>query len=76
MAATVAGPEPEMAAKNMQVATEAMAMPPGRAPSISSATARSRSDKPPSPMKMPAATKNGMAMMGKLSMEVKLIWAI
>ncbi len=71
MAATVAGPDPLIAAKNMQVAMLARAMPPERPPTISSARASRRWESPPAPMKMPAAMKKGMAMIGKLSMDVK-----
>ena len=41
MAATVAGPEPLMAAKNMQVRMVAMAMPPYMPPTTSSASSKS-----------------------------------
>ena len=73
MAATVAGPEPEMAAKNIEVPMAARAIPPGKEPSSSSARFKRRLESPPAPMKTPAAIKNGMAMIGKLSIEVKAI---
>ena len=75
MAATVAGPEPLIAAKNIEVAIVASAIPPYSEPSISSASANSRCDRPPAPMNTPAAMKKGIAMIGKLSMEVKAICA-
>ena len=76
MAATVAGPEPLMAAKNMQVAMLARAMPPARPPTSSSARDSRRRERPPAPMNTPAAMKKGIAMMGKLSMEVKATLAM
>ena len=76
MAATVAGPEPLRAPKNMQVTMAIKPMPPYRPPTISSASLSSRCERPPAPMNTPAAMKNGMAMMGKLSMEVKEICAM
>ena len=75
MAATVAGPEPLMAPKNMQVATVVSAMPPYMPPTSSSASPSRRWESPPAPMNTPAAMKNGMAMVGKLSSEVKDTWA-
>ena len=57
MAATVAGPEPLMAAKNMQVRMVAMAMPPYMPPTISSASSKSCLLMPPTPIMIPAAMK-------------------
>ena len=76
MAATVAGPEPLMAPKNMQVTMAVRPMPPYRPPTISSASLSRRRERPPAPMNTPAAMKKGMAMIGKLSMEVKATCAI
>ena len=70
MAATVAGPEPLMAAKNMQVAMVARARPPVLSPKKASASLRSLLLRPPSPMNTPVAMKKGMAMMAELSMLV------
>ena len=47
MADTVAGPEPEMAAKNMQAITVTMASPPVMAPTRASASTTRRREIPP-----------------------------
>ena len=47
IAETVAGPEPDIAAKNMQAVTVTIASPPSTAPTIASARATSLLDIPP-----------------------------
>ena len=60
-AATVAGPEPEMAPKNMATTTQTMAMPPRTWPMQLSIKWTRRLEMPDSAMTFPESTKNGMA---------------
>ncbi len=76
IAETVAGPEPEMAAKNMQARTVTMARPPMMNPTRLSARATSRLEIPPLHMSAPARMKNGIANRGKESSPVKDFCAI
>ena len=79
-AATVAGPEPDTAAKNMQTKTVTMAKPPVMRPKNTLQTSRIRRDTPPAPIKSPAKMNKGIARIGNESqlvinacgMEVKL----
>ena len=71
MADTVAGPEPEMAAKNMQANTVTMARPPAMKPTRLSARFTRRLEMPPLHMSAPARMKKGMARKGKASSPVK-----
>ncbi len=66
-AATVAGPEPETAAKNMQTNTVTMAIPPVMRPKKTLQTFKIRDDTPPAPIKSPERMKSGMAKIGKES---------
>lgn len=68
-AAVVAGPEPEMAPKNMQVMTVTMARPPVRWPTRESKNSTSRLDRPPPSIRAPDRMKKGMAIRGKESQE-------
>ena len=70
MATTVAGLEPEMAAKKVQESTEAMASPPGIQPTRVVAKRMMRRAAPPAERKAPQRTKKGMDMMTKLSSPV------
>jgi len=76
IAATVAGPEPEMAAKNMQVTTAMMARPPVKRPKNTLPTLSRRLDRPPWPIRSPARMKKGTAIRGNESMDVTRPWAI
>ena len=67
-AATVAGPEPEIAPKNMATMTQTMAMPPRWWPTQSSMKAIRRLEMPASAMMLPERTKNGMASSRNLDM--------
>ena len=66
-AATVAGPEPETAAKNMHTSTVTMAIPPVMRPKNTLQTLRMRRDTPPAPIRSPAKINIGTAKMGKES---------
>ena len=61
MATTVAGDEPESAAKSMQAKTPAMANPPGRWPTQAMAKRMIRLATPPVDMKLEARMKKGIA---------------
>ena len=67
-AATVAGPEPEMAPKKQATITATMAMPPRRWPTQSSANATRRLEMPALAIMLPDRTKNGMASSRNLAM--------
>ncbi len=75
MAATVAGPEPEIAAKNMQVATATRPSPPVKRPNRISPTSSRRREMPPWPIRSPARMKKGTAISGKESIEVTRLCA-
>ena len=70
MAATVAGPEPEIAAKNMQATTATMARPPVIRPKKQLKVLSSRLEMPPPLISSPAKTKKGTAIRGNESMAV------
>ena len=84
MAMTVAGEEPDMAAKKIQAITEAMARPPLNLPTKSFMTFTRRSDMAPSAMMFPARIKKGTPSKTKLSSplnnccirDVRGVWAI
>ena len=61
IATTVAGDEPESAAKSMQASTEAIARPPLKWPTEAIAKRMMRRATPPVDMKADASTKNGIA---------------
>ena len=67
-AATVAGPEPEMAPKKQATTTQTMAMPPLRWPMQSSMNWTRRVEMPALAMMLPESTKNGMASSRNLAM--------
>ncbi|MCY1462791.1 hypothetical protein D9M71_806010 [compost metagenome] len=60
-AATVAGLEPDSAAKSMQASTAAIARPPRMWPTQALAKSIRRRATPPVVMKAPASRKNGIA---------------
>ena len=70
IAITVAGLEPDKVAKKAQATMEAMARPPGIQPTSVTAKLMMRLATPPSVRKVPASTKNGTAMIAKLSRPV------
>jgi hypothetical protein len=72
---TAAVAEPEMAPNIMQVSTLTYDSPPVKWPTRAAAKSISRRAIPPSPIKMPARMKNGMASSGKLAMPVDIRWA-
>ncbi len=71
MATTVAGLEPETAAKSAQAATPARPNPPYQCPTIAEAKAIMRRATPPWVRKLPARMKKGIAMISNFSMPVK-----
>jgi hypothetical protein len=70
IAATVAGPDPEMAEKNIQATIVTIASPPNTKPINASAKFKRRFDIPPSPINNPAKIKKGIAINGKESKDV------
>lgn len=74
MAITVAGEEPEIAAKNMQAITEATARPPVNLPTKSFMIFTSLSEIAPSAMILPARIKKGTPSRTKLSRPLKSCW--
>ena len=70
MATTVAGPEPEIAAKKIQARTPEIPSPPGIQPTSELMKAISRLAMAPLVMMVPARTKNGIASRIKLSSEL------
>ena len=72
MAATVAGPDPEIAAKNMQVRIATMPNPPVRLPSRESQKLISRLEMPPPSIRLPEIMNRGIASRGKESVEVNI----
>ena len=66
-AATVAGPEPEIAAKNIHTTTVTIARPPVYLPKKALAVFMRRLDIPPPPIISPARTKNGIDIVVKES---------
>ena len=71
MATTVAGLEPDTAAKSAQAMTPASPSPPCQWPIIEVANAIMRFATPPWVRKLPARMKNGIAMISNFSMPVK-----
>ena len=63
MAITVAGAEPDRAAKNAQAKTSARPIPPRTLPTKQFANFTMRREMPPFVIRLPARTKNAMAMM-------------
>ena len=76
MATTVAGEEPEMAAKKMQARMPAMASPPGNQPTRALTKAMSFLAIPPRVMMSPARMKKGMARSINLSRALKSCWVM
>ena len=64
-AAVVAGPEPELAEKNMDARMVTMPSPPRMPPIMASATSTSLRESPPRSMTIPARKNMGTAMRGK-----------
>ena len=62
IATTVAGLEPDTAANNIHANTDAIAKPPRKWPTAAIANRTIRLATPPVDMRLPANTKNGMAM--------------
>ena len=75
IAATVAGFEPDSAAKNAEAITVIIPSPPGIVPTKDLANSTSRRDIPPVSIKPPAIIKKGMAMNGNESTAVNIRWA-
>ncbi len=69
-AITVAGLDPEIAAKSAQATTAARPMPPCQCPTIEVAKAIIRFATPPWVRKFPARMKKGIAMISNFSMPV------
>ena len=74
MAITVAGEEPEMAAKNIHAITDAIARPPVNLPTKSFITLTNLPEIAPSAMILPARIKNGTPRRTKLSSPLKSCW--
>ena len=70
-AATVAGPDPEIAPKNIATTTQTMAIPPFWCPMQSSIKFTSLLEIPDSAMTLPERTKNGMARRRNFAMPEK-----
>ena len=64
MAETVAGAEPEIAAKNALASVVIKASPPAIVPTRLSAKSTKRREMPPEPIRFPANIKKGMASKG------------
>ena len=75
-AATVAGPEPEIAAKNIHTTTVTIARPPWILPKNTLARFSSLLEIPPPPISSPAKMKKGIAIVGKESQPVTMFCAI
>lgn len=73
MAATVAGPEPEIAAKNIHVRIAAIPRPPGSQPRIELQKLISLLEIPPVSIRLPATMKSGTASDGKESVAVNIL---
>src|SRR4051812_22416285 len=70
MATTVAGDEPDTAAKSAHARTPASPRPPAQWPTMDEANAIIRLATPPCVRKLPARMKNGIAMISNFSMPV------
>ena len=66
IATTVAGPEPEIAAKNIQAHTVTIASPPAFLPKRELKQSTRRREIPPLPINSPAKQKSGIANKEKL----------
>ena len=75
MATTVAGDDPETAAKSAHAITPASASPPCQWPTMDEAKLIMRRATPPCVRKLPARMKNGIAMISNFSMPVKSLSA-
>lgn len=73
---TVAGADPDRAAKKAQASTRARAMPPRTLPTMQLAKFTRRREMPPLVMRLPARIKNGIAMMDVDSRPPKIRWAM
>jgi hypothetical protein len=71
MADTVAGPDPEIAAKNIHARVVTIASPPVRKPTRLLAKFNRRLETPPYLIRFPARIKKGMAIKGKESRAAK-----
>ncbi len=74
IATTVAGEDPEIAAKKRQAITVAIASPPLKRPTKSFITFTIRVEIAPSAMMLPAKIKNGTPKSTKLSSPLKSCW--
>jgi len=72
-AATVAGPEPEIAAKKQQVTTPTMARPPLMCPTQTLANLIRRLDTPACSITTPARTKKGIASKANLAVAAYIV---
>src|SRR5699024_3956031 len=70
IAATVAGPDPDIAEKNIQVIMAAIANPPVNLPTNTLAKSNNLVEIPPFPIISPARIKKGTAIKAKLSVDV------
>ncbi len=73
-AAVVAGPEPEMAPKNIQANTVAAEMPPVTGPAKLSASLTSLFEMPEASIREPASINAGRAIKGKDPTELNANW--
>ena len=76
MAMTVAGADPDRAAKKAQASTSARLIPPLTLPTRQSAKSTIRLEIPPFVIRLPANTKNAMAMIELDCSPPKILWAI
>src|SRR5699024_5777903 len=72
IAATVAGPDPEIAPKNKHATTVTIDKPPANCPTNESKKFTNRFDRPPPSINVPESIKNGMAISGKESQAVNM----
>ena len=75
-ATTVAGADPETAAKNALASNAAMASPPRKCPTSALANATMRRATPPVVMNVPARMKNGTANSGYTCIVWKKRWLV
>ena len=76
IAITVAGAEPDRAAKNMEASTVTWPSPPLKPRTRLLAKLMSLSERPPNFMRLPASIKKGIAISGKESRPRKQYWGI
>ena len=74
IAAVVAGPEPEIAAKNVQATMVTVASPPGADPTMPLEKSISRSVSPPFSINTPAKMNIGTAIMVNSSTAEYAVW--